>query len=237
MKTMRLTACGALVAAIGILFGCGTSGTSSEDGAVASASAPLISLDDARGAIEDACPGPFKNHGKCVSCVADKVNDLKGQGDITGQMGGQLVSEFAQGYCKNACVPITCCEPGQCGKIPDGCGGEVKCDYCPSGKTCNETTHKCESACVPKTYCEPGQCGKISDGCGGELECGYCPSGKTCSYNVCVCDPEPVGTTCGSKSCGYATNNCGEKVSCGTCPWGQTCSTEGVCCASDPTPH
>src|SRR5512132_755182 len=99
MKTMRLTACAALAAAIGILFGCGTSGN---DGAIVSAGAPLISLDDAREAIEDACPGPFKNHGACGSCVAHAVDDLKGQGDITGQMGGQLVSEFAKGYCKNA---------------------------------------------------------------------------------------------------------------------------------------
>src|SRR5690349_12859140 len=115
MKTMRLTACGALVTAIGILLGCGTSGTSSEGGAVASASDPLISLADARGAIEGACPRPCKNHGKCVSCVAHDVNDLRGQGDSTGQRGGQPVSEFAEGYCNNACDPITCCVQGQCG--------------------------------------------------------------------------------------------------------------------------
>ncbi len=51
--------------------------------------------------IDTACPcnGPWKNHGKYVSCVAHQVNSLQQVGYITEEQGEEIVSQAAQSNC------------------------------------------------------------------------------------------------------------------------------------------
>jgi hypothetical protein len=181
MKTMRLLACGALITMMSI--GCGafdtndTIANSDTDGTIASANDAISSV-DVREAIEDACRHTLPNHGACVSCVAQAVNEARSQGVITGQQGGQIVSEFARGFCKGDCIPTTC-GLGQCNLISDGCGGEVLCDPCPLGQVCTEDS----VCCVPdplETTCGARQCGDVINNCGRPVSCGTCPEGSTC---------------------------------------------------------
>jgi len=133
----------------------------------------------------------------------------------------------------------TCADRGAtCGKVADGCGGELACGTCGSAQTCS--ANKCvSSACAPKTCADVGaQCGSVGDGCGKTLSCGTCGTGATCTANKCVV----TGGTCTAKTCagvgaqcGSVSDGCGKMLSCGTCAGGQTC-TANKCVTSTCTP-
>ena len=59
------------------------------------------------------------------------------------------------------CTPGTC-QAGQCGEVPDGCGGTLSCD-CPSGQSCGgggtPNVCGCTPTCADKCPGEPDCCG------------------------------------------------------------------------------
>jgi len=70
---------------------------------------------------------------------------------------------------------------GQCGSIPDGCGGELQCAACGAGEVCGgRGPNRCGAGtCTAKSCGEiPGACGRVSDGCGAVLECAPCNGGR-----------------------------------------------------------
>lgn len=86
-----------------------------------------------------------------------------------------------------------------CGKVGDGCGGELDCGDCPDGEECGIAglPHLCgkpPSTCTPIT-CTDGAaryCGEIGDGCGGVLDCGMCDAGLECGARI----PRLCGVPC-----------------------------------------
>lgn len=137
-----------------------------------------------------------------------------------------------------------------CGKIPDGCGGEVTCPTACSGdEVCMGSPGECK---VPSTNCTPttcaaegADCGQIPDGCEGFLTCGTnngnCEAGKTCgSGNKCVsisgCTPATQAEICTASKCGVQSAGCGDAtVDCGGCPEGQSCGAGGPSLCGVPT--
>lgn len=76
---------------------------------------------------------------------------------------------------RRGCVPAAC--NGQCGAVPDGCGGELRCADCGAGEQCGaQAANRCGvGTCTPKTCASvAGACGRTSDGCGNVLECPVC---------------------------------------------------------------
>lgn len=123
-----------------------------------------------------------------------------------------------EGLC--LCQPKTSCAPGECGELPDGCGGVITCG-CPTGQTCESG----QCICTKKT-CGSNNCDIMSDGCGGQIDCGKCTTGTTCQNNACVCQP----TTCQALGieCDSASDGCGGMLTCGTCGSGKSCNA-GKC--------
>lgn len=126
------------------------------------------------------------------------------------------------------------CTPGQCGNIPNGCGGYVFCG-CPEGQACQD------NACVPfsgggecKRNCYTNECGPVPDGCGGYLRCPNCENGLQCINNLCqeysTCN---AITSCEPGQCGKIPNGCGAFFSCPIgqyyCPVGEVCTLENQC--------
>src|SRR6185312_5254809 len=78
-----------------------------------------------------------------------------------------------------------------CGKVGDGCGGELDCGDCKDGFECGAAglPHVCgqpPSVCTPLS-CANGDakyCGEIGDGCGGVLDCGGCDAGYECGARI-----------------------------------------------------
>lgn len=92
--------------------------------------------------------------------------------------GAELAAEGTPlGPVRSGCTPAAC--NGQCGVLPDGCGGELRCAECVNGEQCGARgPNRCgPGACTAKTCAGiPGACGGVSDGCGKVLECGPCNS-------------------------------------------------------------
>lgn len=78
------------------------------------------------------------------------------------------------------CVPRYFCN-GECGAVPNGCGGTLSCGGCAAGKTCQ--ANHC-TTCVPS--CTGKRCG-ASNGCGG-----YCASGS-CAKAGYACTDDGQG--------------------------------------------
>jgi hypothetical protein len=78
-----------------------------------------------------------------------------------------------QGFCvpAPACHPRLACDPGQCGVVPDGCGGVVTCDECTKGLVCDLAANRCDCAgcgvCGGNAPCPDGSCPGVN-GCSGE---------------------------------------------------------------------
>jgi hypothetical protein len=92
------------------------------------------------------------------------------------------------------CKPTTCdAESKNCGSMPDGCGGVLKCGSCNAPEVCGGggVANVCGAgSCTPTTCSAEGKnCGTISDGCGDVLSCGSCTAPETCGgggvANVC----------------------------------------------------
>jgi hypothetical protein len=136
------------------------------------------------------------------------------------------------------CTPTTCQALGvQCGTVPDGCGGTLKCPTCPSGEVCG-ASGQCSSCsqgapCQASSPCKTASM-DCSTGSGVCKDEGNTPAGTSCGAGQqcdgqgdCVCQPE----TCADlgKACGTWSNGCGGSVSCGSCGSGQVCNSSGQC--------
>jgi hypothetical protein len=72
---------------------------------------------------------------------------------------------------------VTCAAyPNQCGDLPNGCGGTMRCTCAdlgrPAYETCGGSGESGVCGCTPKACA--GRCGAVDDGCGGQLDCGPC---------------------------------------------------------------
>ncbi|WP_164000771.1 Kelch repeat-containing protein [Pyxidicoccus caerfyrddinensis] len=79
----------------------------------------------------------------------------------------------------SGCAAKTVCAVGQCGNIPDTCGGSLDCgENCASGEICNWATNQCQSQCPATNPCAQGRCGiQPADTCGSTtVDCGTCPT-------------------------------------------------------------
>jgi hypothetical protein len=209
----------------------------------------------------------------CVLLACGKATPPGREGPLTGQQpqptqpmrpppplpssGGPTVIDNPTGGAGNGVVPImdagtfdptkcvTCDPPGgqYCGKIGDGCGGELECGDCKAdGYTCGG--HGIESVCgadpasgkCSLLRCEQPTgkyCGKLGDSCGGELDCGGCEGSQTCGgrgiANLCGVpmnspDCKPFECTAGTAQyCGSIGDGCGGQLDCGFCPAMQVC--------------
>jgi len=130
------------------------------------------------------------------------------------------------------CVKKTCAA-GQCGTIPDGCGGTAVCAPCAMG-TCGGggTPNMCGmGACSPSMCPAPAAgsaCGAVSDGCGGVNTCA-CPAGTPCVNGKCTA-PQCTPLTCQQigANCGQVADGCGKLLDCGTCLSPQICGGGGT---------
>jgi hypothetical protein len=130
------------------------------------------------------------------------------------------------------CTPTVVCNPlgGQyCGKIGDGCFGQLDCGNCPAGQVCDNGLCVGDSTCVPMAC--GNYCGTIGDGCGHALNCSDCGGGTVCRSGVCA-DPACVPLTCnitgGGRYCGTVGDGCGGTLDCMDCPNGGVCGGGGV---------
>ncbi len=119
-----------------------------------------------------------------AACVSPEVTEDCAE---TGCAAGQICQP--DGTCAAACVPRGCAADS-CGRIGDGCGGEVECGDCDGGDVC--VSNVC---CTPQTCEERGaQCGApVENTCMTTLDCGTCEDGETCTESFrCSCTPEPL---------------------------------------------
>lgn len=197
---------GCLVGAIaGVVFGCTSRNVAPDSlGMAASALTPTEQ-------VESMCKGQFKNRGQCVSCVAHAVEQLRDQGMISEAEGGQIVSSFAQGACKDACIPTTCAiEGASCDNISDLCGGTLTCGTCNPPDTCVAGT--CQPPLCEMVGTGPNhivcQCTDFNNNVTTHEACGSCDTaGDTCSV------------VCGNfLSANSAVQECDQTTSCGGVP-------------------
>lgn len=131
--------------------------------------------------------------------------------------------DCAGGVCRDGdcCQPRLTCASGECGVVPDGCGGELDCGPC------------CVPDCGGRTCGDDG-CG---DSCGACASCTTCGSGGTCEPRVCAgagqcsaetCDPELDACVSRPIDTGSA---CDEGDVCTT---GSTCQADGTCGGGGP---
>jgi hypothetical protein len=168
--------------------------------------------------------------------------------DKPGEQGPDVASDRGPEISTDACVPLTCSDPGcfpsYCGKIGDGCGGGLDCGDCAAGWSCKSGLCRPDN-CVPIS-CDTASafpyCGKIGDGCGGTLDC-TCPQpGWSCVGHVCNgtssgCAPLPgCKNLWGEEYCGgHIGDGCGGVLDCSL-----VCSNPGFVCkyhvCVDPSP-
>jgi hypothetical protein len=122
-----------------------------------------------------------------------------------------------------ACVPTAC--TGACGRLDDGCGGQLDCGGCAGNAAC--TANRCVSSTC--TTCESAkvQCGQISDGCSAFLGCGTCDAGACGADNACH-GCVPANDCPAWQDCGTAPDGCGHMLDCGSCTAPQSCGGGGT---------
>ncbi len=130
------------------------------------------------------CAATVNNCGQTVQCANTCVAPQScGGGGTAGVCG---------------CTPATMCPAGKnCGTMPDGCGGMVRCgpDTCTgAGQTCGGGAagpNVC--GCTQSPNICMNRCGTITDNCGAPVNCAApCPTGTTCGGG-----PNPMPTVCG----------------------------------------
>jgi hypothetical protein len=114
--------------------------------------------------------------GNEIQCGPCPPGQTCGGGGVPGQCGEAPTIQ---------CQPQTCAAQHiGCGPAGDGCGNEIQCGPCPSGKTCGGggVPGQCGGgSCEPLTCAALGfDCGPAGDGCGNLLDCGLCQSPATC---------------------------------------------------------
>lgn len=100
----------------------------------------------------------------------------------------------------DACAPaVVSCEPGQCGAVPDGCGGAIECGGCTAPDECGGGGVDNVCGCTGETQAElcalEGlvECGSadLVDRCGNErsISCGRCSGAEQCgAWSLGTCD-------------------------------------------------
>ncbi len=187
------------------------------------------------GAPEAAMCGRVAYSGFHVTGVSGSSSDFSASsfpehcsGNLNSQEKVLLYMLFDLGACVGdepeppSCTPVLC-EPGSCGKQPNGCGGFNTCS-CGGGLACVD--NQCVvPGCTPTTCAAEGaSCGVIANGCGGTLDCGPCPS----------CEPIGQAAACSGK-CGFVSDGCGGVYECPDCTGGLTCK-QGACVPGVCTP-
>ncbi|MBN2498067.1 MAG: hypothetical protein JXR96_25985 [Deltaproteobacteria bacterium] len=111
--------------------------------------------------------------------------------------GGECNYGYTIEDCAYGCIDGQCCEPlscgaGNCGSMPDGCGGTIDCGGCASGQWCHG--HSCED-CADAEHCGP-DCVDCSadaaghacvDGACGCTSARDCQSGRNCNTDSQIC--------------------------------------------------
>jgi hypothetical protein len=185
------------------------------------------------------------------------------QAGASGQGGSSGILRVPDAGSGDACIRLgkeacTTAAGSYCGKIGDGCNGEIDCgDNCPSGWTCDATTRVCVGGpdCKPSFTCKysaggvsGSYCGSISDGCGHPLACGDpCSSvkpGWLCENNLCVggasvCPPQTCDPAPDARYCGKVGDGCGRGLDCGdrcsSLKEGWVCDTAKNSCVGGPS--
>jgi hypothetical protein len=173
----------------------------------------------------------------CGSNECGTAIDNCGISKSCGTHGGGCASGFTCNAStkKCDCVPNgMACAGGKCGTQLDNCGNSFNCT-CGNSQECDTrpTVHVC---CTPSADpCAGLDCGSAVDSCGVTRQCGThsggCLSGWTCNASQkCVCNADPVATTCGTQ-CGVSvTNNCGTPVACSCSGSFDECTPSHTCC-------
>jgi hypothetical protein len=142
------------------------------------------------------------------------------------------------------------CDPGDCGAVPDQCGGLLDCPGCEGDDVCGLTKpNRCGtpvSSCTPTPAAQAcaGLCGAVSDGCDNVIQCDDSNGGVTCSAtqicggfdgnrspNQCVDAPTCSPATCEElgAECGLVGDGCNGILDCsangGGCTGGLVCGT------------
>jgi hypothetical protein len=176
-----------------------------------------------------------------AACSGTGTSKESGPGDASVVDGDYDAPELnPDGMPETTCAgATTCAKQGvECGKIGDGCGGELQCGSCTAPDICGGggVAGKCGSiVCKPKTCTDLGaNCGMVGDGCGGTVDCGTCTGGKTCGGGG-VASQCGSGSSCTPRSCaaqavncGPVGDGCGAILDCGTCTGTNTCGGGGV---------
>ena len=159
-------------------------------------------------------------------------------GGLVDGMVGQEVGEsgVVGGPGTSDCTPDPNFCNTHCGNATDNCGQPRACSGdCGQNSMCDTATNTCTCAVDPN-FCN-ARCGSATNNCAQPVDCGGCDGGLTCSAGgACGCDPDPIGTTCGTKQCGSVQNNCKQTVFCGSggtsaCPKsGDVCKADDTCC-------
>lgn len=170
--------------------------------------------DGCGGTIECGTCGPEMICGKFFpnkcSCDWEKICAGMECGTIQHECGTVVCGSCPQGKtCGGGGVPNQCgcptkttceAEGKNCGKISDGCGGELTCGQCTSPEWCGGggVPNVC-GQCFPTTCTAAGaQCGTIPDGCGSALRCATCA-------DPLVCGGSGTANTCEACTGAWAT--------------------------------
>ncbi len=122
-------------------------------------------------------------------CASDRICREPIDGGLDGEVAQSRAADLAMSRPEDGATssppdlgPPGCvramCSDGQCGELPDGCGGVLVCKACGGGKICGGSgTNLCgRNTCQPRTCATLGNpCGLVSDGCALVLDCGPCP--------------------------------------------------------------
>jgi hypothetical protein len=112
-----------------------------------------------------------------------------------------------------------------CGIVPDGCGGTLRCGTC-AGTSNDCRDNVCERGCRSNSECSDGTAcinGSCSDKCNGPADC---PSGQSCSNGSCVANQ--------AQSCQYDSQcRSDERCMSGYCSGNNTNNTTNQTCRYD----
>lgn len=168
----------------------------------------------------------------CGTCTSP---DFCGGGGFSKCGRGTTVADGATISDGGTCTPLTACATGDCGPIPDGCGGLLQCGTCANGEICGGggVPSKCgKPACTPTTCAALGlNCGYAADGCGGLLDCGgaaACTAPAFCGGG----GPNKCGNSTGSDGGTTCVNFCQQQV---VCDGGATTTITGTVYAPNGT--
>ncbi len=116
--------------------------------------------------------------GLCLSLVSGRICTRACASNAGCDPGWTCQLRWTGGGKAGFCIPTAQCQPlqcspGQCGSLPDGCGGTVTCATCDKNFTCDSNSHQCVESCAdcgpcgPRAPCPDGSCPGPDGVCGG----------------------------------------------------------------------